>query len=342
MARADSVFAACARTMAMGVAVSVPLGLVLSAFDFTWQRFALSTAISMLYATSIAVPLTLTFRRLRPRLAGRPALQQWLAYVGVAAAITALGSLFSGLVLVAVGVISPDRLWRQYLGGAKISLAVAVPMMLGAATVSKLRRRLADSERETERARLASLESRVRPHFLFNALNSAIALIPEDPQRAEDVLVRLAALLRFSLDAESPRLVAFGEELRVATDYLEIERVRFGARLTYKIEVPDDLAATKIPAFAVQTLVENSVKYAVASRTSGATIVVRARRDGDRLVLEVRDDGPGFAGPIWIPGHGLDGLRARLAALYGSAARIVPRTQAGAEVVLELPIAEGA
>jgi LytS/YehU family sensor histidine kinase len=154
------------------------------------------------------------------------------------------------------------------------------------------------------------------------------------------VLERLERLLRSSLDAASPT-IALGSELRVVIDYLEIERVRFGARLRYEIDVPDALRGAAIPAFAVQTVVENSVKYAVSARKAGARIVVRARRDGERLRLAVLDDGPGFAGPIWLPGHGLDSLRTRLEALYGPAARIVaPADDAiGAGVAIELPVA---
>jgi LytS/YehU family sensor histidine kinase len=231
-----------------------------------------------------------------------------------------------------------------------------VPVGLAAAVLATLRARLVRTEaslhakeRDRQRAlglateaRLASLESRVRPHFLFNALNSAIALIPEDPRRAEKLLERLAGLLRFSLDAASAT-VSLGEEIRVVTDYLEIERVRFGDRLRFEIDVPDELRGAMIPAFAVQTVVENSVKYAVSARTTGARLAVRAWRDGGQLRLEITDDGPGFAGPIWVPGHGLDVLRARLDALYGSAARIVaPAVVAvGAGVVIELPAPAG-
>jgi LytS/YehU family sensor histidine kinase len=177
----------------------------------------------------------------------------------------------------------------------------------------------------------------VRPHFLFNALNSAIALIPEDPKRAEDVLERLSGLLRFSLDAQA-RVVPLDEELRVVVDYLEIERVRFGDRLAYEIDVAEELRAHEVPAFAIQTLVENSVKYAVSPRKQGARITVSARRAENRIAIEVADDGPGFAGAVWIPGHGLDGLRARLEALYGKAARLVaPGPGTGARVTIELP-----
>jgi signal transduction histidine kinase len=344
------------RWFALSVLFGCAVGAVLSAYTgASLESFASTAAISVFYSAVIGLPAMLIFPRMRPRLYGRPELMQWLAYLGTLLAISLVGTLVAGLALVAVGISTLDELWTGYLPGIEISLAIAVPVTVGAATFSKLHTQLAQSQaslhaKELERqralglateARLASLESRVRPHFLFNALNSAIALIPEDPARAESVLERLARLLRFSLDAAAAT-VSLGDELRVVADYLEIERARFGERLRYDIDVPEALRGAVIPAFAVQTLVENSVKYAVSARKAGARIVVQGRRDGDRLRLDVTDDGPGFVGPIWLPGHGLDGLRARLHALYGGAARVVAPADAagvvsGASVRLELP-----
>jgi sensor histidine kinase YesM len=319
-------------------------------------ELAEAAAISTLYAASIGLPVALVFRRLRPRLSGPVELGQWAIYLGVMLGATLGGTLVASLVLVALDVVSADQLRVLYRQGLQISLAITVPACIGFATFTTLRNRLIATEaslhakeREHQRAlalaaeaKLASLESRVRPHFLFNALNSAIALIPEDPRRAEDVLDRLAGLLRFSLDTAAAT-VALGAELRVVIDYLEIERVRFGDRLRYEIDVPDELRGVQVPAFAVQTLVENSVKHAVSAQRHGPRIAVRGRRDPGGVRLEVSDDGPGFSGEIWQAGHGLDALRARLDALYGPAARLiapVPRDAGeggGARVAIELP-----
>ena len=330
----------------LSVALSVLIG-TLSAFGgdgFSPLAFAVNAAVSLLYSLSIGMPATVIFGRLKPHIGGRPVLGQWLIYVGVMLAIVLIASLFVGVVLVLVGLVDASEVWIFYRRGLIISFAISIPVTIGAATMSRLQDALHRSEGEKARAlalateaRLQSLESRVRPHFLFNALNSAIALIPEDPQRAEDLLERLCALLRFSLDAQT-RLVPLGEELRVVTDYLEIERVRFGDRLGYTLDVPDDLRALDVPAFAIQTLVENSVKYAVSPRKHGARIVVRARRDGELLSIDVTDDGPGFVGDVWLAGHGLDGLRSRLDALYGQRARLVAPVAgaAGAAVRIEL------
>jgi signal transduction histidine kinase len=342
------------QTAGMGLGLSLLVGLLFSLRDLTLINFAIHTAVSLLYALAIGIPASVVFDKLKPAI-GRPVLGQWAIYAGVLLAIVLVASLFVGIVLVLVGLVDASALWVVYRRGLVISLAVSIPVTIAAVTVSRLSDRLHRTESEKQRAfalateaRLASLESRVRPHFLFNALNSAIALIPEDPRRAEDLLERLCALLRSSLDAQA-RLVTLGEELRVVTDYLEIERVRFGERLAYAIDVPDDLHAFEMPAFAVQTIVENSVKYAVSPRKQGARIEVRARRDGTRIAIDITDDGPGFGEDIWIPGHGLDGLRGRLDALYGARARLIaPVTvpsgaaPSGAAVRIEIEGVQGA
>lgn len=304
-------------------------------------------AIAMLYSLCIGVPAMIVFPRLKPRLFGKPQLRQWVVYIATLLVLTLFGTLLTRFLLFAAGLMTWSNMWSGWVETMEVSIAISIPATVGVAAFTKLSTRLAATELERQRAlvhaaeaRLASLESRIRPHFLFNALNSAIALIPEDPSRAEDLLERLSALLRFSLDAQA-RLVPLGEELRIVVDYLEIERVRFGARLTYEIDVPDALRMLEIPAFAVQTLVENSVKYAVSARAQGARIVVRAKLESGRLVLDVSDDGPGFTGDVWVPGHGLDGLRARLDALYGAHARLVAPAAAsvGAAVTIDLPAA---
>ncbi|HET9989784.1 MAG TPA: histidine kinase, partial [Kofleriaceae bacterium] len=265
-------------------------------------------------------------------------LSQWFVYAAAMLAIIAVGSALTGLAMVAVGFATLAGFWSNYEFGAIVSLIISVPASAGAITYARLQTERTRALALAAEARLASLESRVRPHFLFNSLNSAIALIPEDPARAEEVLERLAALLRFSLDADRTRLVPLGEELRIVVDYLEIERVRFGDRLRYSVDIAPGLETHQVPAFALQTLVENSVKYAVATRATGGEIRVVAKRTGRGLELVVEDDGPGFATPL-PAGHGLDTLRSRLEALYGNAATLAapaPSTT-GARVALELP-----
>lgn len=323
--------------MLLAVGISILLGIILSLPGLELIELALNAGISLMYSLSIGVPATLVFHRLRPKIHGRPALKQWAIYVTVMLAIVLVASLFCGIVLVMIGLTDVSQMWDVYVNGLLVSLAVSVPVTVGAVMMSKMQDHLHRTQESATEARLASLESRVRPHFLFNALNSAIALIPEDPRRAEDVLERLSTLLRSSLDAQA-RVVTLGAEVRVVTDYLEIERVRFGDRLAYTIDVPAELHACEVPAFSLQTLVENSVKYAVSTRAAGARIELEARRDGDQLQIQISDDGPGFSGDIWKVGHGLDVLRSRLDALYGTRAKLVAPAEAprGAAVRIEI------
>jgi hypothetical protein len=324
------------RLLAVAAATSISVGAIMCRGE--WSAMPIYTAISLLYGVAIGVPAMLIFRRLRPRLFGRPQLRQWLTYAGVLLGLIVIATFAVRSLLVAVGVLTVDQMWGGMITSFEISLGIAVPCTLGAVSFSRMQKELHEVEASANEARIASLESRIRPHFLFNALNSAIALIPEDPARAENVLERLSGLLRFSLDAHS-RLVPLREELRVVVDYLEIERVRFGERLAYELDVPAACETFDVPAFAVQTLVENSVKHAVSPRKQGARIRVRARAESGRLALDVTDDGPGFTGEIWRPGHGLDALRSRLEALYGAAAQL--RVQA-TTVTIDVPTSPAA
>jgi two-component system, LytTR family, sensor histidine kinase AlgZ len=201
------------------------------------------------------------------------------------------------------------------------------------ARTAQLQAQSAELQTQLAEARLAVLRTRLNPHFLFNTLNSIAALIREDPERAERTVERLAALLRFSLDSSHRGTVPLDRELTVVEKYLEIERVRFGDRLRYAIDVAAELRSLEVPPLALQTLVENSVKYAVSARREGAEIRVDAERDGDRIALRVSDDGPGFTESSLADGHGLHALRERLDTLYGGAASLEIASEGGRTVV---------
>ena len=184
----------------------------------------------------------------------------------------------------------------------------------------------------TAQAKLKSLESRIHPHFLFNTLNSIAALIPESPQAAEQMTVQLAALLRSSLNTAYEPTVPLEEELKIVTDYLEIEKVRFGPKLNYELDVPAHLMSRSVPPFAIQTLVENSIKY------GGNSIRISAVEEQGRLALTVWDSGPGFSADSIRPGHGLHNLRLRMALIWGEHATLdVYGEEGGGRVRLTMP-----
>lgn len=173
------------------------------------------------------------------------------------------------------------------------------------------------AEKLAAEAQLASLASRVQPHFLFNTLNSISALIRENPAQAEQTIERLASLLRSSLD--STETVPLEQEIRLVRDYLDIQKTRQGERLTYEISVAPGLSA-EVPPFSVQTLVENAVKHVAGRRQEGVDLKIRAAPiNGDVLVF-VTDNGPGFDPTSIQRGHGLDNLQGRLRAVCGNRA----------------------
>jgi LytS/YehU family sensor histidine kinase len=149
---------------------------------------------------------------------------------------------------------------------------------------------------------------------------------------------QLAALLRSSFDAQDTPLVPLRDELALMRHYLDIERVRFGDRLRFTIAVDGAPADARVPRMAIQTLVENSVKYAVAPRRDGATIAVYAGTANGRLRIEVRDDGPGFEMATVTPGHGLTLLRDRLRLLFENRAELtIDGTPGQTIVAMEFP-----
>lgn len=157
-------------------------------------------------------------------------------------------------------------------------------------------------KRELEAAQLASrlsqaqnqaLRMQLQPHFLFNTLNSISALIHSDAEAADRMLSRLADLLRMTLESGPDQEITLRQEMAFTEAYLAIEGIRFQDRLKVLKEVPADCLDARVPAFILQPLVENAIKYGVADRAQASTIQIRARREYDWLTLEVIDDGRG-------------------------------------------------
>jgi two-component system, LytTR family, sensor kinase len=191
-------------------------------------------------------------------------------------------------------------------------------------------------------ARLATLEGRLRPHFLFNTLNAIAALIREDPSAAERMLGQLSDLLRASLKADPLKEVTLEDELRLVEQYLAIEQARFQDRLSSSLEASEGARVASVPHLILQPLVENAVRHGIAPRESGGSVRVTASHEGDRLIIIVEDDGVGMGNsPPSLAGSGLGlgGVRSRLTHLYGANQRVdvTARSPSGTRVRLEIP-----
>lgn len=254
---------------------------------------------------------------------------------------TYLGVILARLILaVFIPVFAKQTLlpgWRNFVFSLCIASTFGFAFYFYEISQTKLRQKELDEEKAktlATEAQLASLESRIHPHFLFNTLNSIAALIREDPILAEKMVEKLAALLRYSLDANAKNLVTLAQELEITEKYLEIEKVRFNERLSYKIETDEKFSNIKLPPFSLQTLVENSIKH-VASKTSEKTeIIVTVKENGDELQIEVSDNGNGFSFDKIQNGHGLDVLQKRLETIFQDRADL---EFLGNRVILHLP-----
>jgi signal transduction histidine kinase len=239
--------------------------------------------------------------------------------------------------------------WQAVMGGLLyVAVAGAAYAWWNDRRLREEAARTAHAEALRGQAELAVLRSQLNPHFLLNTLHAALGLVRRDPERAERAIERLGEILHYGLrmHRESIDAVALEDEWGFVRSYLEIESLRLEERL--RLELAADPAALRasVPPFVLQPLVENAIVHAIAPRREGGRLSVHADRHGDRLRLEVRDDGPGFApgGTAGGAGLGIRLLRERLALLYGSDARLAVGAGQGGGVhaVLDLPFVPAA
>lgn len=169
-------------------------------------------------------------------------------------------------------------------------------------------------------AQLQALRAQLHPHFLFNTLNGIATLVHRDPDAADQMIARLSALLRLTLEGIGVQEVPLAKEIEFLNSYLEIEKVRFGDRLTVEMQIAPEILGARIPYLILQPLVENAIRHGIAPRAQPGRIEIRAASENGFLNLEVRDNGPGLAaGSESSPrqGMGLSNTRSRMEKLYG-------------------------
>lgn len=219
-------------------------------------------------------------------------------------ALGALAGLYGCAMLAWSGLQQPAPWWGSAFAGA----------LLAAVLVAALVLRAKGKAPATTTARLAELQARIRPHFLFNTLNSAIALVRAEPGKAEVLLEDLSDLFRHAL-MEQGESVTLAQEIAMAQAYLAIEKVRFGERLRIEWLLEAQADAARLPPLLLQPLVENAVKHGVEPSASGADIRVSTERRGARVVIKVSNTTSGVNSPRGS-GTALDNVRERLGLLH--------------------------
>jgi signal transduction histidine kinase len=233
----------------------------------------------------------------------------WAAFFADAAADPSLRSLNVSWSM-AVRTVS---FWTWYfLAWAGFYLALSYSF-----DVQNEQRRTAEVRERAHVAQLRALHSQINPHFLFNSLNSVSSLILDRKvAEADEMVTKLAHFLRLGLGADPLQIIRLSAELELQRTYLEIEQLRY-ADLELSFEVPAELEGAFVPALILQPIVENAIKYGVASAPPPARIDVRAWRSKDRLRLEVTDSGKGRPPARPGSGIGLSNVRQRLSLMYG-------------------------
>jgi two-component system LytT family sensor kinase len=206
-----------------------------------------------------------------------------------------------------------------------------------------LRAQAAELHAQLAEARLAALRTQLNPHFLFNTLHAISTLVERDPRGVRRMIARLSELLRSSLEEGDEQEVPLERELAFLDRYLEIMQVRFQGRLAVTTQVDPNVIDALVPTLILQPLVENAVKHGLSKVAGTGTIEIRGYRDADdRVVLSVRDNGPGLDGRAGAPGEkgvGLANTRARLEQLYGPEQSLTLRPAAdGVGLVAEVTL----
>ncbi|HEY0017696.1 MAG TPA: histidine kinase [Longimicrobium sp.] len=280
-----------------------------------------------------------------------------LVHAGVLLALSAAATTWNWIIrsllfpLLGLGRYDYGRMPLRYLmelpkGAILYVVVLAFVVLLDRYRAARERElRVAHLEAGLARAQLQNLSAQLQPHFLFNALNAISSTMYEDVERADRMMTSLSELLRASLRASTAQQITLAEELEVLERYLELMRARFGERLRVDVDVEAGIAGARVPAMLLQPVVENALQHGAPPPPRPACVTVRAWRMGDRLMIEVRDNGPGLqGGPPVGTGVGLTNTADRLRALYGDAQSLAFENAAGGglAVRMTMPYAQSA
>ncbi len=251
-----------------------------------------------------------------------------------------IGFLLEGMPLSEIEWNVQTNSWRLFMGVWLYFIVAG--LSYAARTSARLqhqRQLAARAEALAAKARLSAMRSQLHPHFLFNALHSVSALIETAPVKATDAMEMLGDLLRYAIRDRDSEWVDLREEWQFVSDYVDMQRLRFGTRIKIHMQMQQDLGSARVPAFSLQPLVENAFVHGLDPLPEGGQIWIEASRDVNLLELSVQDDGVGLdASTLNGSGSGLANLRLRLSSLYGNkvSVEILPREGGGTRALIRI------
>jgi hypothetical protein len=282
---------------------------------------------------------------------GRTWKRQLIAHIGISLVVSPIATLLYIAVIGVAGLGRQDMtlMYRLKLNlrGEWIPNAIEYLTILAILVSVQCYRRYREDQdeklhlnRALTEAKLHALRAQLNPHFLFNALNSVSCLVHRDSAAADRMLANVANLLRLTLARDDSKEVSLLEEVEIAEEYLEIQRIRFGSRLKLNIEIADDVLEARVPNMLLQPLVENACVHGVARTRGDCQLEIRAHIEAGRLVISTYNDGPPLR-PDWKsnPGIGLRNTAERLYLLYGSSSDMeLSNSGGGVCLTVKLPL----
>lgn len=297
-----------------------------------FRAFTTATA----FAVWMALLCALLLCKATPLFARLPVRRGYMLACVALVAIVAAASALVGWLDHALGTgLTPASLPRFVLGNAALAALLGSALLRYFFVLAEWRARL-DA---VARAQFEALQARIRPHFLFNSMNTVAALVRVDPPAAERTLEDLTELFRAALGPDA-RLSTLGEELALMDRYLAIEQLRLGERLHVERDLDDLPAAMEMPSLLLQPLVENAVYHGIQPQRQGGTVRISGRRVGSGVEIEIENPLPEDA-PVQRNGHAQDSVRRRIAYHFGTRAGLETIMTADRYlVVVRLPIAD--
>jgi sensor histidine kinase YesM len=316
-----------AATFVFNTAIAGLLGTVTGRF---WLEFIYSQCIG-LSVLSLNAPLAMLVRHATVR---------WAAFCVTLPASVALGMSLA-FAISGVGSWNDQYTWNTMVIGLFFGLVGATGLLLYERIGIEVQQRKlikGESEKREIEAHLKLLQAQIEPHFLFNTLANVSSLIDSDPATARILLERLNDWLRVALARARSDAATLADELDMLENYLQILKIRFGERLSWRIEATEDARQAVFPPMLLQPLIENAVRHGIEPKIGGGEIGIRASIQGASLRIEVSDTGVGFAAKD-AGGAGLSNVSARLAAMFGDSGKLSleNKREGGVTATLELP-----
>ncbi len=313
------------RYLLTGLCIGTTLSVLISAFKGEWIGWR-SFAFQLLFSTIITLCITnsiyvsqklLTFSKDRP----------WF-FILVYYASSLMG------MFIAIEIIYLVQAWlfkqpyhffhfRDEVSSSVVVVIICTIIYIINAQRERLNARIREKDLDMlklsqlkTQAELATLQSRINPHFLYNSLNAIASLIHEDPDKAEDMTIKLSKLFRYSINQNEENLVLVQEEMDIVHTYLDIEKVRFGNRINFITELDEAVLNEKIPRFLIQPLVENALKHGLNNVAENGELRIHIQRSAGILIC-ISDNGIPFAEELEM-GYGLQSTYDKLHLLYGA------------------------